>query len=515
MEAGESYDFGAEAIYKRRTIVSSDDCYTWTVNGNIGTIDENGLFTASSNASNSGVITATAGDTSVSITVNVVGRGVSLETFEGDDFIVDSGDFVAYTNDQLAYVHNGFKSLAMTYQYETTTDAALTLHAPVDVRFDKAPGAVNFWVYGDNSGNELSLTVDALEGETTISAGTLNFTGWKQIHLILPEGTEELLSLDLTRNGALSGTIYVDHMMATYGDYLDHVAPTVTLEADGGTITGYVSDNMDIAIDAEDMTLTMDGTPVRFTYHDGILNATVDISDNKTHRVALSVTDVSGNLARKAITIEAPQIEVEVEGTPEVPAEGEVLEPVTVSGDGTPFVDTVNHWSNIFDVYLYNQNIASGTPEGDLLMFQPDTNITRMEFAIIVVKWLGLDLEEYSHVQLNFADKSKIPSWAEPYVKAAYGSGMISGSLNNGKLFFNPQNNLTRQEAMTVIGKTQPRGYEEVELNFHDSDKVAFWAEPYVNPLVGLGVISGSNGYLMPTSYLTKAQIAAIIFNLN
>ena len=46
VSAGDSYDFDAKAIYKRRTIVSQDDCYTWEVSGNIGTIDENGLFTA-------------------------------------------------------------------------------------------------------------------------------------------------------------------------------------------------------------------------------------------------------------------------------------------------------------------------------------------------------------------------------------------------------------------------------------------------------------------------------------
>ena len=51
--------------------------------------------------------------------------------------------------------------------------------------------------------------------------------------------------------------------------------------------------------------------------------------------------------------------------------------------------------------------------------------------------------------------------------------------------------------------------------HFKDADQVAFWAEPYVKPLVEQKVISGSNGSLLPTSYLTKAQIASIIFNLN
>jgi len=511
ISAGDSYDFDAKAIYKRRTIVSQDDCYTWEVSGNIGTIDENGLFTADPNADSSGVIIVSAGDTSTSITVNVAGKGVKLEDFEGDDFIVDSGDFVAYTNENLAYVHNGFQSLAMTYQFETTTDAALTLSAPVDGSFDKAPGALDFWLYGDNSGNEIAVTVDAGEGIETVSGGIIDFTGWKRIHMVLPEGTTELISLDLTRNGALSGTIYVDHMMATYGRYQDDLAPTLSMSVDGGSLTAYVSDNMDTTINKNNMELTLDGTPVSFSYNNGTVKATLDVSDGKTHRAALTVTDVSGNIARAAVTIEAQQIPVTTDGAVDVPTDGAV----TVSADGTPFADTVNHWSNLFDVYLYNQDIASGTPVGDQLMYQPDNKITRMEFAIIVVKWLGLDLDDYSNVKLNFADASKIPSWAIPFAKAAYGSGIMSGSQTNGKLYFNPMNNITRQEAMVVIGKTQPRGYAEAELDFADSHQVAFWAEPYVKPLVSQKVISGSNGYLKPLDPLTRAQVTSIIFNLN
>lgn len=503
--AGDTYDFGAKAIYKRKTIVSQDDCYTWEVSGDIGTIDEFGVFTADPNAEENGTITVSAGDTSTTITVNVAGHGVRLEDFEGNGSLVRSGDFVTYLNKELAYVHNGYQSLAMAYEYETTTDAAVTLSAPIEQEFTSAPGGATFWLYGDDSGNEIGLTVDTEDGLETVSGGEIDFLGWKQIVLKLPEGTTELISLDLTRNGALSGTIYVDHLMVTYGKYLDHTAPTASLSLNGSKLSGYVSDNLDTELTKQNLELTMDGKPISCSFNNGTLTANLDLSDAKTHRVALVVTDASGNIARTALTVPAAATEVAEDGT------------VLTTGDGTPFVDTVNHWSNIFDVYLYNRDIASGSLKNDQLYFQPDTNITRLEFAIIVVKWLGLDLNEYADVKTNFADQAQIPAWAESYVKAAYGSGMISGSLSsNGKLYFNPNKNLTRQEAMVVIGKTQPRGYAEADLShFKDAEQVAFWAEPYVKPLVEQKVISGSNGSLLPTSYLTKAQIASIIFNLN
>jgi len=497
--AGESYDFGAKAIYNRRTIVSQDDCYTWTVTGNIGTIDENGLFTASADAKSSGTVTVSAGSASASVTVNVAGRGVCVEDFEGKNSIVESGDFVTYTNEQLAYVHNGMKSLAMTYQF----NGGQTLSAPVNKAFGSAPGAATFWLYGDRSGNEITMTVETESGEKTVSGGVIDFSGWKQIRIILPAQTKGLVSLNLNQKGTASGTLYLDHLMVTYGDYLDHTPPAVSLSVSGSTLTAHVTDNMDTTISKDDISVKLDGKDVAFTYDGNSVKASLNVGDQKTHRVSVTVTDVSGNVGRTAKTIDAKATQTAEDGT------------VLMTADGRPFVDTANHWSGLFDTYLYNQGIASGSKKGDLLYYQPNNNITRMEFAIIAVKWMGLDLDQYSGVQLNFADASQIPSWAAPYIKAACGSGMMSGSLTNGKLYFNPMKNVTRQEAMTVIGKTQVRGFAEAEMNFKDSDKIAAWALPYIKPLVAQGAISGSNGFLNPQAYLTRGQVASIIFGLN
>ena len=498
--AGETYDFGAKAIYNRKTIVSQDDCYTWTVSGSIGTIDENGLFTAAANAQSSGTITASVGGVSASVTVNVAGRGVCVEDFEGSSSIVGSGDFVTYANEQLAYVHNGMKSLAMTYQFDDMTDLA---SAPVKEQFASAPGAATFWMYGDTSGNEISLTVDTESGSQTISGGVIDFSGWKQIRIELPAETKRLVSLDLTKRGTASGTLYLDHLMVTYGNYLDNTPPAVSISVSGSTMTAHITDNMDTTISADDISVKLDGKDVAFTYDGVSVKASLNVSDKKTHRVSVTVTDVSGNISRAAKTIDAVATETAEDGT------------VLATGDGQPFADTAGHWSNVFDTYLYHQGIASGSQKGNLMYYQPNNNITRMEFAIIIAKWLKLDLDQYSNVALNFADASQIPAWATPYIKAAYGSGMMSGSLTNGKLYFNPLKNVTRQEAMTVIGKTQARGFAEAEMNFADSDQVAAWALPYIKPLVAQGVISGSNGYLNPSAYLTRGQVASIIFGLN
>lgn len=487
---GETYDFGARATYQRRSIVAQDTCFTWTVSGDIGTIDENGVFTADPHASSSGTVTASAGNVSASIAVNVAGRGDCLEDFEGSDPVVESGDFVTYINKELAFVHNGYQSLALTYQFDGQ-QAAGVLSAPLNLSFDNAPGAVAFWLYGDNSGNEISLTAADDSSTQTISGGIIDFTGWKQIKIPLPADAKKLLSLNLTQKGTESGTLYIDHVMAVYGAYTDTMPPTATLSVEGGALTAHIIDNMDTGISKDDMTVTLDGKEIPFTYDGVSVRADLSVGDGKTHRVSVKVKDTSGNVSRTSLTIEA------------------------AGNDGQPFSDTAGHWSNLFDTYLYNQGISSGTKKDGQLLYQPNNNITRVEFAVLIAKWLNLDTQSYSGVELNFADKAQIPAWAEPYVKAVYGRGLMNGSMSDGKLMFGPAKNITRQEAMTVIGHTQERGYAEAEMNFSDSGQVASWALPYVKTLVAQQVISGSNGKLNPTAYVTRGQVASIIFGLN
>lgn len=499
VSAGNSFDFGAKAVYNRRPLVSQDDCYTWTVTGDIGTIDKNGRFTAFNDAKSSGTITASAGNASASITVNVAGRGECLEDFEGKTSIVEGGGLKTNLNNQQAYVHNGRQSLALSYDF----DGAFRLSADITKEFSTSPGAISFWLYGDGSGNEISLTAITDQGEETISGGLVDFSGFKQIRINLPKETKGLVSLNLTKKGAESGVLYLDHLMATYGEYQDLTPPSASLSVSGASLSAHITDNMDTTISKEDIAVKLDGKDIPFTYDGSNVKATLSIGDKKTHRVSVTVTDVSGNVSREAMTIAASATQIS-EG-------GEVV----MTADGQPFSDTKGHWSNLFDTYLYNQGIASGSQKNGGLYYQPDNNITRMEFAVIAVKWMGLDLNQYSAVELSFADKAQIPGWAEPYIKAAFGSGMMSGSHSDGKTYFHPLNNVTRQEAMTVIGKTQARGMKEAELSFKDKEKIASWAEPYIRPLVAQGAISGANGYLYPQSYLTRGQVASIIFGLN
>ncbi len=88
--------------------------------------------------------------------------------------------------------------------------------------------------------------------------------------------------------------------------------------------------------------------------------------------------------------------------------------------------------------------------KGDNL-FAPDDTLTRQECAKIVgnaVKAIN-STEVYSDAALRYADASRIAAWALPYVRYAYQTGLMQGADG----CFNPQGVLSREQAMTVLGR--------------------------------------------------------------
>ncbi len=69
---GESYALSAEALYRMQELKSDAGCYSWSVEGEIGSIDEDGIFTAEGANGAQGSIICTAGNASASIQVELV-----------------------------------------------------------------------------------------------------------------------------------------------------------------------------------------------------------------------------------------------------------------------------------------------------------------------------------------------------------------------------------------------------------------------------------------------------------
>lgn len=184
--------------------------------------------------------------------------------------------------------------------------------------------------------------------------------------------------------------------------------------------------------------------------------------------------------------------------------------PVTVSG--APFVDIDGHWAGSFIDDLYRKGISTGSADKDgRLWFYPNRTITRGEMLTMVVRMLGEDTDRYASVELPFADAGQIAGWLVPYVKTAYALGILAGTRRGGALYADVGSAVTREAAMTMIGRTMEDTTEADLSVFSDGDRVSEWAAPYVRTLVGLGVVQGSSGMLRPGSSITRGEMAKIV----
>ena len=501
----------AGAVWNHLTLAADAFAFSWSVSGGIGTVDENGVFTAS--APGTGSLTVSAGNLSLTVPVTVAQASLkTVEDFETGQ-IFTSGPYltVSRTNDS-NYVQMG--RYAGKLDYELSEDTEYYARANSTGRFTTdgtAYTALNLWVYGDGSGNQLSfLYTGDTKSDRELPVTLLDFTGWKQVSVSLPQyftldgvviyvpSTTDATwdSVQVTyADTPRSGTVYIDQMVASFPGTVDNTPPVVTaaLDQQNWAVDVKVSDGVDGVLPLSSITVAVNGYTGQalegydtktgtFKYYLPGPGETTEVT-----RVTVTAVDASGNIGRASVDIPP-------------------------YGVGHKFTDTGDYWAADYVDFLYNANITTGYSDGT---FRPNQNITRAQFAVMLYRYLKLDESRYTGVSLPFADLSSIPEYAIPAVKALYSEGVITGSEKNGRLYFNPDSSLTRAQAAAMIGRTQAKGYALADLTFTDSGKIPAYAAYYIRAMVGQGVINGySDGSFKPHSNITRGQMAKILYNL-
>lgn len=144
--------------------------------------------------------------------------------------------------------------------------------------------------------------------------------------------------------------------------------------------------------------------------------------------------------------------------------------------------------------------------------FAGDREITRAEFAAIMVRALGLPAKDIS----AFSDVAK-EAWYNGAVAAASKYGIVSGRGGNS---FDPLAKITREEAMQMVfnaAKLTPfNGVEDAVDSeaFSDYNAMSPWAAEAVDFNLAGGLILGSNGKINPKSNITRGEVAAVVLKL-
>ena len=175
------------------------------------------------------------------------------------------------------------------------------------------------------------------------------------------------------------------------------------------------------------------------------------------------------------------------------------------------------HWAESYITDLYYAGTLQGSTKDGKLYYRPDASMTRQEFIVAMMRYLGTDLSAYQTVSLPFADSSSIADWAKSAMQAAYSLGYLTGSKTNGQLLAKPGATISRQEAMTILSRT--KDFPEADLNtlaaFSDSGKIADWAKTALAQMAQQKIISGSKGKLNPTGKVTRAEVAKMLYMLS
>ena len=478
LSAGEQTELSASAMYRHLPVLGDNKGFTWTVQGNVGTI-ENGVFTASGSIG-SGSVTASLGRISVTVPVTVTARALrTLDGFETSFATATGTRAMLSYNSEMTRVHNGYASARLDYATGSEGNAYIGLNYAIPSNYDQ----LNFWVYGDNSGAQLALVTDT----GSVNLGALNFSGWKLLTANLGAATA-ITGMIVSSDTELISAVYLDQLVLSYGGLTDTTAPKLSLQynAASNTVTGTVKDDIDGAA-IPTIRVTYDGksyTSYTYDQSSGALSITLPAADGAQHRVSVVAGDASGNLSRAGVNA----------GT----------------SSATPaFADMQDHWANDAVAYLKRSGISNGS-NGNFL---PDTNISRQEFAVLLARYLGSS-QDYSSVQLPFADTNEIASWALNGAKAMYSLGIIKGSSDgSGKLYFNPTANVSRQEAVTMLGRLTEKGYAQGALKFTDNAAIQSWSAEYVSTLSTMGILTGfEDGSFRPDAPMTRAQVATVLY---
>lgn len=184
-----------------------------------------------------------------------------------------------------------------------------------------------------------------------------------------------------------------------------------------------------------------------------------------------------------------------------------------MTAPGVTFEDIAAHKNQPAVEALAARNIVAGKDNG---RFDPDGNMTRAEFAAIVVKALGLEPKANG----KFSD---VPAdaWYAGYVGMANSKGIVNGS---GDGSFNPNGTISRQEAAIMVTNAaklcgmdtavESGEVRTVLAQFTDYVTTAEWARSSLTFCYREDLLDQSDITIRPGEAAKRSEIAQMIFNL-
>ncbi|KQO17770.1 hypothetical protein ASF12_03655 [Paenibacillus sp. Leaf72] len=178
------------------------------------------------------------------------------------------------------------------------------------------------------------------------------------------------------------------------------------------------------------------------------------------------------------------------------------------------FKDVEGHWAKQAVNDMGSRLIVKGDANG---MFNPNQEVTRAEFAAILIRALGLQPKMQGTSFVDVAPNS----WFAGDLGTASHYRLISG-FGDGTM--RPNDKMTREQAMTLLAramlltklkeKTSPAAGQALDA-FTDNGAVSSWAKEGIIDSLSYGLVTGRKGNeLAPGAFITRAEVAVLVQKL-
>ncbi|WP_217594223.1 S-layer homology domain-containing protein [Cohnella sp. GbtcB17] len=182
-------------------------------------------------------------------------------------------------------------------------------------------------------------------------------------------------------------------------------------------------------------------------------------------------------------------------------------EPGTVTPVCT-FRDIKGHWAELPICEAFEIGIVEGRSEA---AFQPQADITRIEFAAMLLRALGTDTGPAERA-LPFTDQGRIPAWASDVVGTAVENGVLQGYPDRT---LRPMQRVSRSEMVVIMARAMKWESEPGGTAFADDADIPHWASGYVQGAVRRNLVQGREGNrFSPSDPATRAEATALLLRL-
>jgi|GEM_PF-1049433 len=369
----------------------------------------------------------------------------------------------------------------------------------------------------EQEGNGANVIIPILDSDSDIKAGIL--TGQMVKNMEDKESTLEIKT-DSASYTLPASEINIDAVSEQFGEdvNLEDIEVEIQIAEPSDNTTQVVANaasegEFTIVVPAVEFTIscTYDGETVELESFNSYVERTVAIPDGVDPSKITTgiVVDPDGTIHHVPTKI------ILVDGKYYAVINSLTNSTYTVIYNPIEFADVANHWAKDAINDMGSRMIITGVGDNK---FAPNKDITRSEFAAIMVRALGLEPDAGSS---NFADV-KTTDWYCGYIQTAAEYDIITGYSNGN---FGPNDKITREQAMAIIARAMEITDLESTLTdseissllaaYSDSASASAYAKASIAACLDTGVVTGqSASTVAPKAYITRAEVAVIVQRL-